>query len=879
DVRVVFLSRNKASEDVKTLLDMPMYKNRTTMLVGNGLDEADLKRCQALDAAGVFIIPDRVYSDLESQDTMTTLLAWSLHLYAPDTRVFTFNLLPETGTFQWGTVEQSMCISDVKQLLLAYNCRHRGTATLILNLLHPSEPANNYEEGWEAQYGDGTGNELYFISIPEVFIGWTFAQVSWFVFQEFQTILIGVDIFLKSESSSFDESGRDGPHTHDLNDLRQINSFGRVRREQGNGNSWSDPRGQYHLTLNPGNSYRLGNTSDLSKMKMDIYYEFREFRAEARTAAKRRAGNRKGRKAARQADGTQKPPQGEEHVYEVLLSEKGLSTHKGEEASPRSSNVGVSDVAGGGITNKKPRKIRPAWNVALYEDEDDDDDNGGDESSDGSSLERTKDAQRAQSFQLTPDHLMNNNRNSSKRTSDKFRQRSSEEPRSEFLLGALDREDSFQRSTQEMIPISEFSSDQEPEGVTGPSLTPPLSSLDSGGLYPSNFDLNAAAAAAMSVDADNDGFVIESLSQQGQPVATEKVPRASRQGSVLATAVLKELSSGVESIKPLIRKDLSSLRNHIVICADVGENLYRFISTLRLAQIVREDLKTIVVLSSNPQMTLASEGSFQKGLGGCEGNENLNGHRIQGQGGRGAISEAILSFPRVFWVVGNCRHQRDLVRAGILEASSIVVMSHHFNGLEREEFADSTAIMAHHMIYQTLQQRNLLGRQHIVVEILERGNIRFLNMRDLNAIQSYHGNRRLGLRIGANGFWMTPIFASGQVLITSLLDNVLFQAYSKTHILDLIKLCCGVRFKQAIELDQMLGIDCSSVCLLETPAQFVGKSFLNLFQGLALLHGIVPLGLYRAPDRELNNSLPFVFTNPLPGILLKPNDLIYVLKP
>lgn len=97
-------------------------------------------------------------------------------------------------------------------------------------------------------------------------------------------------------------------------------------------------------------------------------------------------------------------------------------------------------------------------------------------------------------------------------------------------------------------------------------------------------------------------------------------------------------------------------------------------------------------------------------------------------------------------------------------------------------------------------------------------------MRDINMIQSYQGARNLGLHFGSNGFWMTPIFASGQVLITSLLDNVLFQAYSKTHILDLVKLCCGVRFKQAIELDQMLGIDCSNVCLIDTPDQFVVRT-------------------------------------------------------
>lgn len=44
-------------------------------------------------------------------------------------------------------------------------------------------------------------------------------------------------------------------------------------------------------------------------------------------------------------------------------------------------------------------------------------------------------------------------------------------------------------------------------------------------------------------------------------------------------------------------------------------------------------------------------------------------------------------------------------------------MSHSMEGLDRDEFADSTAIMSHHMTYQTLRQRGLLGRQHIIVEI------------------------------------------------------------------------------------------------------------------------------------------------------------------
>ncbi|KAF9280994.1 potassium channel, sub T, member 2 [Mortierella alpina] len=962
DVRVVFLSRNKPSKDVKTLLDMPMHKNRTTMLVGNGLDEVDLKRCQARDAGGVFIIPEQSPSGLESQDTMTTLLAWSLHIYAPNTRVFTYNLLPETESFQWGIVEQSMCISDVKQLLLAYNCRHRGTATLILNLLHPSEPANSYDDGWQAQYGDGTGNEIYVGLIPEVFVGWTFAQAAWFIFQEFQSILIGVDIFLKSDPTLGDMDPLDGPHCHEPSNMRRRRSF--ATKPFGQEAPCAD--GQYHLTLNPGNSYRLGrhdqliyiaqSPSDIEAIgkltleqyerllrdekghldnsrldfakAMHMYHSLRDSRADARAAARSRAQYRRGKKGR-----VQKASPPTKSGYESLTPTRGGSL-----------------VEGGNTRSRKnaSKNSRPAWNVALYDDDDDDEDADAyeiDLLGDGSnSLDRVRSYQGTVSHQSTREH------DASQGMAQEY--------------GVQD---------QETIPLSEprFWSNA---GSTIAQRRMESEELDNPEFYPSNYDRNAAAAAAAdaalaqrqrpaqpaselssseAVEPDNDdhkrvsagGAALSRVAitaflkgkgdnaKQGKEPpkdettasATAGTPMPSRpqlatlgcsnctsvrssfqalDGSTYVgqTSVTRSetkdlplchlLINPPETIKPLIRDDLSSLKNHIVVCANAGESLYRFLATLRLAQIKRDDLKTIVVLTKNPLETfttassvLGETGDRRDGVGlGLGANDHGGDVGVDGRYGT-SNWDAILSFPRVFWVSGNCRHQRDLVRAGILGASNIVVMAHSFAGLDRDEFADSTAIMAHHMIYQTLQQRGLLGRQHIIVDISERSNIRFLNMMNLNMIGSNQEVISKVSRIGTGsassmtgGFWMTPIFASGQVLVSSLLDNVLFQAYSKTHILDLIKLCCGVRFKQAIELDQLLGIDSSNICLIETPAQFVGKPFLKLFQTLALLYGIVPLGLYRAPDRELNNALPFVFSNPLPGILLKSTDMVYVLK-
>lgn len=820
-MRVVFLSRNKPSKDVKTLLDMPTHKNRTTMLVGNGLDESDLKRCQAKDAGGVFIIPDRTTSGLESQDTMTTLLAWSLHLYAPNTRVFTYNLLPETETFQWGIVEQTMCISDVKQLLLAYSCRHRGTATLILNLLHPSEPSNSYEDGWEAQYGDGTGNELYVSPVPDVFVGWTFAQVSWFVFQEFQSILIGVDIFLKS-STSYSGMGWDGPHFHghgDGNgDAAGGGGSGRNNsrsRSPGRGLYDSDkgcPSGQYHLTLNPGNSYRVGKYDQLvyiaqspydidsiikftadqyerlvkdekghldgSRLDfayaMDMYYNLRDSRADAREAAKRRAEHRKG-KRAKQADETLKVTiNNNKYNYnqsqDYLMPEKWSSTATATTAA----GVGLGSPPPGYVPPSRPvssfrsrsggiKKARPAWNVALYDDDDDDDDSV---VSDSSSLQRKKSRQSRVSHQSSRSR---NNDGGKVRVQDR-----------EHFMGALAREELITRtevSGTEDIPLSDArnwpsssspgqlhrrseggGSDHGGDGTgtsrSGQFLTAP-SPLDNV-LYPSTYDRNAAAAAAedarnqgqggvagmiqldgstsplnqitdntnapitppgatniptivSEVHYDNSSDILDekralessmastpsSSSNRPSPtlpsisVPPSSTQRGSIQGSfqtldestyIGQTSVTRSetkdlplchlLINPPDSIKPLIKTDLSSLKNHIVICADAGENLYRFLATLRLAQISREDLKTIVVLTRNPMETFTSDTSILGEMGETDIPGDNNGGTMPaggggvGGGGSGGPSvgegtyatcsggywDAILSFPRVYWI-------------------------------------------------------------------------------------------------------------------------------------------------------------------------------------------------------------------------------------
>ncbi|KAF9160445.1 hypothetical protein DFQ26_005503 [Actinomortierella ambigua] len=1056
DVRIVFLSRDKPSRDVKTLLGLPTYMNKATMLVGNGLDEADLKRCQVRDSKGVFIIPAEQYSsERETEDTITTLLSWSVHLHAPQTPIYSYNLLPETESYQSGIVEQSVCIPDIKQLLLAYNCRHQATGTLILNLLLPSEPAESYEYGWQAQYGDSSGNEIYMAEVPAVFVGWTFAQAASLIFQDFQSILIGVDIYLSQDvlngtrgtfaqdtrplqttlrrssiagvtfrnrwgSASFNPSNNGIPSSSSSSASPGYGLDGKNDFDISMLNNASGTDKQYHLTLNPGNSYRLGSkdrlifiaqspndiaaicrftvgqyeqlikdergfyqeTSRNFSRAMEKHIEIHAARANARAAARQRAET----KAAIRA--SKRRARDEMMAASPVARGADLLSRSCAPGRTAASSYAPCRETAISVVEEDPTE---EWSAACPQD----------------AIEAARSEADTESAALCglvveseescddsdgEDHVHQDSEKQEALLAQPKDCPVDESVMMQTLFGSQCGKgglvSAFERNAVAAAAMME-------DGSSTPSLGSPVEELDQNLSLASAVNetqteglTSGATLRATSLDTDGHDYHADGVGTNGRGRGSQKsrislvstssvnsaasLPMQTRSGRVgggatagarrpkmyrkihesfrtldettyigqapVARSETRDLPlyhlliDPPKSIHSRLKKDLTRLKNHVLVCSPPGEDLYRFIATLRLAPIGSEDLKTIVVLTNGP----LDEGGNDGDDGSPSAAANGSGAKIHGN--------AILAFPRVYWIIGNCRQRRDLVRAGLLGANRIVVMSHakECDG-SQDEFADSVAIMANHMIHQTLYERGLLGRQSIVVELKESTNIRFLRMRpDLTELfafkkrlsppravcipelrppsssspPSQDGTRlsstrgattampvgpgrdtptELGLDAAASSakpyalgqgsglrssqVVMSPIYASGQVLVGSLLDNVLFQSYTKKHIIDLIKLCCGVRFKQASEMDQLLGVDCSHVCLVNTPTQFVGKAFLKLFQELALVHGVIPLGLFRAPDQQLGNVLPFVFTNPLPGILLRPGDQIYVLRP
>ncbi|KAI8853734.1 calcium-activated BK potassium channel alpha subunit-domain-containing protein [Chytridium lagenaria] len=110
--------------------------------------------------------------------------------------------------------------------------------------------------------------------------------------------------------------------------------------------------------------------------------------------------------------------------------------------------------------------------------------------------------------------------------------------------------------------------------------------------------------------------------------------------------------------------DTQDLCDHFVVCTRHFK-LFQFVCTLRAAYLTAEDVRPIVFISEQPP----TETEF----------------------------EVLSVFPRIYFIIGDPRTEKDLIRAGVTKARKVIIFSLSFqNG---NQFSDSTSIMISHLIY------------------------------------------------------------------------------------------------------------------------------------------------------------------------------------
>lgn len=169
----------------------------------------------------------------------------------------------------------------------------------------------------------------------------------------------------------------------------------------------------------------------------------------------------------------------------------------------------------------------------------------------------------------------------------------------------------------------------------------------------------------------------------------------------------------------------------------------------------------------------------------------------------------------------------------------------------------------------------------IFFSIVEKSNIKFMHL-----LQGKDVAEEIDV-------FYTPAYAAGDVVADSLISNVLLsQTYYKPDIVSIIKTLCGMPGplydgSAAYLLSTTPEIKTASAAArlaphltnIRMPTEFIGRTYAVLFKTLLTKYEVLAIGLFRAPDNELGNELPFVYANPVSSLILKDSDMVYVFSP
>ena len=316
----------------------------------------------------------------------------------------------------------------------------------------------------------------------------------------------------------------------------------------------------------------------------------------------------------------------------------------------------------------------------------------------------------------------------------------------------------------------------------------------------------------------------------------------------ITTEHISKTSVTIDSVdKMLIAK------GHIIICG-ICQNLIDFIKPLRSKNLPKRIVPTIVILSKElPEDKIWNTISF---------------------------------FEQIYLVQGDPMKKSDLKRAGIKSAKRVVILAPGINEIsqftlnkklknlkvnkdddennevkqvisarkltrEEEDLLDAKTIFKYNMISKI--NKDIF----CVIELINPSNVSFLNNRTRKNNDEY-----LFLKAGLN-IDATASFAAGEVYYSSIMDNVITQAYYNPSLLNVLKkLIVGEDQNNIINkniLKRYSNITSGNLYLINMPMGIFPKNLLNYnkikFEDVfkIFIHmKIIVIGIYRAG--EINSS-------------------------
>ncbi|KAL3677579.1 hypothetical protein R1sor_027527 [Riccia sorocarpa] len=242
-------------------------------------------------------------------------------------------------------------------------------------------------------------------------------------------------------------------------------------------------------------------------------------------------------------------------------------------------------------------------------------------------------------------------------------------------------------------------------------------------------------------------------------------------------------------------------------------------------------------------------------------------------------------FEGVYYIRGSPIYELDLVRAGVLQAVKVVILTScaqvKKNGMsaavaedEARGVPDSSAYTqdVHNIVIAATVERLCPARERIIVELQQETTLQYLRPKlyiDRRQFSPYLYRRN---RVGI--FQFAPPYIQGKAFCPQTLAFLTYATFFNRSCFSIVDQLIsggkvlspdGDRIEDGLRiLDQII-----------LPTEFGGQTYGTLFGEMLRKHGMLALGLYRESH---GSPVPYVFTNPGPHERLELNDLVYVLR-
>ncbi len=228
EYHAVILSQEQPSADIRSVLLSQGLESKCTCVVGSALSIADLRRARAESAVAIFFLCN---SDADEeiapiQDSANIIRALSVCNFNNKLDCFVQVLRPEDRTIlKDSDVDVILCLDEFKTALQARNAVCPGFSTFIENIFHSFGSVDPDIEAqmakWYREYLHGAGMELYFVQLPTVFIKaarYNYRTIAEAIFFHFHTIVLGL---CDKEYSALVFN----PNSKDVSDFANITQF------------------------------------------------------------------------------------------------------------------------------------------------------------------------------------------------------------------------------------------------------------------------------------------------------------------------------------------------------------------------------------------------------------------------------------------------------------------------------------------------------------------------------------------------------------------------------------------------------------------------------------------------------------------------------